>query len=570
MHVCVSLTIAIVAWQEALEYVFQQLMKVGFHVLPEPALNKWNSVWPTVCSILTMVSFHGVFLAGMRHACNVYVTDQPDAQHSDSDMDEAVGLLSKSGWLRRDERRQTKALHWIESDLARFACTVMAVLGGIVMNLHFHLFKYCQKSPWGEGRSNIFELCGPRSIARRVVQALWNALETDPPVLKKAFGPRVQWKAKWQQMYRETLLLLMGEITRRVIDVYEAPPYMPLVPLADPEVGVEEKMRLSRWLFTVDADVLDPACKKIRALAGEPNRLLQPRWQSFLFHAMNKLTMSTAAVACLFAGFKQWLAPTKTPSLSMIQAKHVLNAAMQSAKGKELRRQAAIDKGKARRIVQTRPEWIIKRGEAARSTAYSEFLAQEVHTKDLSEGPQAAFARASRAYRTIPQETKAKLASRARARCAMTWAQKSARLQAVCEEDPYADQWPLSPEDLASVMKHKHAIIDHASLWRALATRTKPAVDFPAEVNYKTPLPLPFAGFTEDQLNRAEDIISSLQVFFGIPCAPEPISQPIMITDPAADRVSSLWAVPCSDRHVSRLSSSCSKLRTASDSSPCP
>ena len=85
------------------------------------------------------------------------------------------------------------------------------------------------------------------------------------------------------------LLLLMGEITRRVIDVYEAPPYMPLVPLADPEVGVEEKIRLSRWPWTVDADVLDPACKKIRALAAFPNRLLEPRWQSFLFHAMNKI-----------------------------------------------------------------------------------------------------------------------------------------------------------------------------------------------------------------------------------------------------------------------------------------
>ena len=164
------------------------------------------------------------------------------------------------------------------------------------MILHFHLFKYCQKTPWGEERSKIFELCGPRSIARRVVQALWNALDTDPPVLKKAFGPRIQWKAKWKQMYRETLLLLMGEITRRVIDVYEAPPYMPLVPLADPEVGVEEKIRLSRWLFTVDADVLDPACKKLRALAAFPNRLLEPRWQSFLFHAVNKITISTAAV----------------------------------------------------------------------------------------------------------------------------------------------------------------------------------------------------------------------------------------------------------------------------------
>ena len=118
-------------------------------------------------------------------------------------------------------------------------------------------------------------------------------------------------------------------------------------------------------------------------------------------------------------------------------------------------------------------------------------MAQEVLSKDLSEGPQVALARASRAYRTIPQETKAKLASRARARCAMTWAQKWARLQAVCEEDRYADQWPLSPADLAPAIMHKHAIIDHANSWRALATPAKPAVDFPAEVNYKIPWPFP-------------------------------------------------------------------------------
>ena len=58
------------------------------------------------------------------------------------------------------------------------------------MNLHFHLFKYCQQSHWGKTRPNIFDLCGPRSVARGVVQALWNALQADPPVLKKAFGPR--------------------------------------------------------------------------------------------------------------------------------------------------------------------------------------------------------------------------------------------------------------------------------------------------------------------------------------------------------------------------------------------
>ena len=54
---------------------------------------------------------------------------------------------------------------------------------------------------------------------------------------------------------------------------------------------MEEKIRLSRWLFTVEADVLDPACKKIRALAAFPNRLLEPRWQSFLVHTVNKITI---------------------------------------------------------------------------------------------------------------------------------------------------------------------------------------------------------------------------------------------------------------------------------------
>ena len=62
MHACASFTVAIAACQEALEYAFRQLMKVGFHAMPEPALNTWNSVWPTVCSALTMVSFHDVVI----------------------------------------------------------------------------------------------------------------------------------------------------------------------------------------------------------------------------------------------------------------------------------------------------------------------------------------------------------------------------------------------------------------------------------------------------------------------------------------------------------------------------
>ena len=88
----------------------------------------------------------------------------------------------------------------------------------------------------------------------------------------------------------------------------------------------------------------------------------------------------------------------------------------------------------------------------------------------------------------------------------------------------------------------------------------------PAEVNYKTPLPLPFAGFTEDQLNRAEDIISSLQVFFGIPCAPEPISQPIMITDTSCGQ--SVIIVGCSMLRSPRFEAEFLLLETADPSRP--
>ena len=74
-------------------------------------------------------------------------------------------------------------------------------------------------------------------------------------------------------------------------------------------------------------------------------------------------------------------------------------------------------------------------------------------------------------------------------------------------------------------------------------------------------MPLPFAGLTEDQLNRAKDIISSLQVFFGIPCAPEPTSQPIMITDTSCRQ--SVIIVGCSMLRSPRFEAEFLLLETA-------
>ena len=54
--------------EQAVDRAFDNLLEIGFHVLGDPASNKWYTVWQLFNNLVLMMSFHKVFVAAWRHA----------------------------------------------------------------------------------------------------------------------------------------------------------------------------------------------------------------------------------------------------------------------------------------------------------------------------------------------------------------------------------------------------------------------------------------------------------------------------------------------------------------------
>ena len=142
-------------------------------------------------------------------------------------------------------------------------------------------------------RSILFDLASERSPAEDVMHRLVAFLSsTDPwhPV-ESLFGPISQWDADRRNLSRELTEQLMGEVQRRADEPFQTPYLKYLPAIADPNNDVAARSDAARALFALDERVLDKACLLLRRRAGVPETLLEPFWQSFIFHALNKVPL---------------------------------------------------------------------------------------------------------------------------------------------------------------------------------------------------------------------------------------------------------------------------------------
>ena len=243
-------------------------------------------------------------------------------------------------------------------------------------------------------------------------------------------------------------------------------PWKYWVRIADPRTSPEEKLTASTALFAADERTLDSASIRLRRKAGTPETLLQDKWQKFMFHAVNKIPLSTAFVECLFGQYNQWQNKSPKPiSVPLLAAKHV---AHQFKAGSERKRQRAEDSQRdpdepqAKRVQPTRPEWVFKRGEMGRMNARHRFMSTKIATRTLGATQDAAFASASQAWRVAPPVAKARAARSARFCRVQAKAAKLARLDASKHErDDALTLWgigrgstfPLHPSDFEELQR---------------------------------------------------------------------------------------------------------------------
>ena len=163
---------------EVVEHVFQLLLLVGFHCLGTPAANKWLSLWPLASSFLMMMSFHGIFLFAMRHACRVAVGEEAEME-AVSESELLGHEPTNEAWHRRERRRELKALAWAEGRDGHFSTALFTFVGQHAIRLHFLFFKHGDSAPYGPEKSLLFKLCSPTSPVRQAVGSLWQLLQYD-------------------------------------------------------------------------------------------------------------------------------------------------------------------------------------------------------------------------------------------------------------------------------------------------------------------------------------------------------------------------------------------------------
>ena len=152
-------------------------------------------------------------------------------------------------------------------------------------------------------------------------------------------------------------------------------------------------------MFDVDERHLDESSLKIRSLAGSAEQLFaDPVWRMFLFHAANKISLSSAMLECMFAAFRQWLRSSPKPlSLANLQARSVPVAAS-----------APNDSIVKKTVTNSRPEWVLNKGESRQGSAPNEHLGRHWAARATNDSTRKeAISAASESYSAVSARAKA-------------------------------------------------------------------------------------------------------------------------------------------------------------------
>ena len=209
---------------EVCSFIFDLLMQMGYHLLGNPAENKWLSVYPMMCSLVGMMAFHSVFKQAIRQACLVEGNGVQDV--SDISDSELVGRVTAEGWFRQERRRDLKIARWMEHPDAQFHAILFVTVTSAIMRLHFTLFEHAQTSPFGKKQSLLFRMLGEQSPVRAVLEELWAMLVKSDRLgmLESSYGRFATWSCRRKAVFREVVVMAIGELERRLVRPLRDPP----------------------------------------------------------------------------------------------------------------------------------------------------------------------------------------------------------------------------------------------------------------------------------------------------------------------------------------------------------
>eukprot|EP00959_Pyramimonas_sp_CCMP1952_P055832 1166593-Pyramimonas_sp.AAC.1 len=241
---------------EAASEIFDAMVRVIGHVVPVPALNKWTQVYPVVSQIALGGCLHNVMPRAMEYGHTLAVPEAAsDIQERDPHGDDDGALVG----LPRDERkarerekqaRSSKSLNWIKHNNTLVTLLIWLCIARHVMALHYFLFRDCTSIHYEAPNNSdmphpVFDFTSPSgSRAKKAVSSLvlllvhgsasalsgWQAIHGQ-------FGSR--WPDGSVDMARSGLLLVIGQLWRRLVWYFHRPPWR-LASICNKDLSMEE------------------------------------------------------------------------------------------------------------------------------------------------------------------------------------------------------------------------------------------------------------------------------------------------------------------------------------------
>lgn len=452
--------------------------------MPLPAMNKWTKVAPTVAHIALVAFFHEGFVVDAFKAVFGELQDTDSELSNNEEAKLEVPINEAKRWRLLARRRNLRATNFLLDQQSLWINLLWCHLASGTMALHARLFKnatwFTDRPPRELSRSRhllaVF-LDPSANPAWTNVQDLVSILanpDSRLPLLVWKFGPLRQWPQPRRRIVRKTIMVMIGQLTRKLIFPWQQYPWC-LWPLALSDVDEGVRRACAQDLLSRPSCCLDSGfSQRLKGLRPRESELLSVDVRRFLDTVFQRIAPTSTFIERKFAHFTHWC--RAQPKFAGLAAKHITSFCKGAA-------QAFRDKHPQLKQARprARPSWA--HDKVKRTTGYNIFVSDYRKTVRGGirgdEGRQNFVQEATAAWRRLTRAEKASYSLRARG--ANSLRKKSSDTVEDVEAVPdecgglwgmcrLNEPWPLSPDRLqAALGEGRSAIASIGSAWEKAA-----------------------------------------------------------------------------------------------------
>ena len=425
--------------------------------LPQPALNKWTRLGPTIARVALMSHFCGLLEHALHEEFGGLAERVEDEQEeAEEEQAEAVGLPldERAAWKRVADKRRVKCVEFVRDKDASWGNLTWLTIASPILCLHWKLFKHVKWSSEvdtskGEEPGKILrQFCVPsQNPAADVLDNLFQLL-VDPERLRCLFyfhGPLAEWRPAQKLALQQLVLLAAGQLWRKLVMPWRSYPWK-MWPLVWGDT-VEAKAQAASELLAQRECCLDHVFSlKLQKLAnGDPDMLVSPAANEFLHCCFTRAVATSTFVERRFASYGAWTARrASAPRLPTLAAKHVTSCVKEFVDAWRSRDEAGAAPG-----FKSRPVWQTTAAKGQRLTGLHVF-AQEMRQRHLG-GELRVGGEACSGFLTSTREKWAQLSAAERAPYTRAARERNAQAAALAQSAEQQEAKTGGPWGMASL-----------------------------------------------------------------------------------------------------------------------